>query len=177
MVFHYLVIANTEGVVRFLRDWRPHLRAAGLLDLASTTAIPAPVIHHATAAAAASPPPAAAPEWNGDPARASHEPRDDLDEATLRALVTHNKAADPSQSFVIFFEGERIVRRRFGSLWFLLAVSDDEFLLAWMETLGQRHGITAEIDFVLSLDKVHLGLDDMVCNGQFHEQCPLTFVN
>ncbi len=79
-----------------------------------------------------------------------------------------------------FFEygGFKIVYRRYASLYFILGLSSSEdenemcyleFIHCLVETLDRYFENVCELDIMFNLEKVHIVLDEMICNGYISE--------
>ena len=69
-------------------------------------------------------------------------------------------------------KGVKIVFRKYATLYFIVGVDDDEnelavleFIHNLVETFDKYFNKVCELDIMFNLDRVHMILDEMICNG------------
>ena len=106
-----------------------------------------------------------------------YKPYSQKERGKLVKEVTSQILSRPSKLCnVVEHRNLKLIYKRYASLYFLLAVDDDEnelsmmdFIHCFVETLDWHFGNVCELDIMFHLDSVYVILDEMVCNGQIVE--------
>mmetsp|Transcript_62441 Transcript_62441/g.167490 ORF Transcript_62441/g.167490 Transcript_62441/m.167490 type:complete len:102 (+) Transcript_62441:175-480(+) len=77
-----------------------------------------------------------------------------------------------NQCSFLEYKGDKIIYRRYASLFFILGVDDEEneigileFIHCLVETMDRYFENVCELDIMTQLEKAHMIVDDMVING------------
>lgn len=88
------------------------------------------------------------------------------------------------------YKNYQVVFRRYASLFFIVGIDEDEnelaiyeFIHNLVEILDKYFKGVCELDLIYNLEKAHIIVDEMICNGHIIETCskkvlaPLTYLD
>ena len=94
----------------------------------------------------------------------------------VRELSSIIIARSTKSSNVIDYRGQRVVLRRYASLYFVAAISPEENELLALETihlfvevLDKYFGNVCELDLIFNFHKAYLLLDEVILNGELQD--------